>query len=149
MTPRRAALVFHPCSNLFVADVMPVWRECARVLRPGGVLLAGFMNPAYFLFDHEEACRSGELRVLYPQPYSDLAHANADRVRERVASSNAVVFGHSLEQQIGGQLSAGFVLEDLYEDGWSAEATVLDRFVTTSIATRAVKRLPRSTIDPV
>jgi len=26
-------LFFHPCSNLFVADVMPVWRECARVLR--------------------------------------------------------------------------------------------------------------------
>ena len=36
------ALVFHPCSNAFVPDVRPVWREAFRVLRPGGVLLAAF-----------------------------------------------------------------------------------------------------------
>lgn len=135
-------LVFHPCSNLFVADVMPVWRECARVLRPGGVLLAGFMNPAYFLFDHDQASRTGDLRVMYPQPYIDLAHAGADRLRDQVVRSEAFVFGHTLEQQIGGQLKAGFVLDALYEDRWNAEATLLDRYVTTSIATRAVKRAP-------
>lgn len=133
-------LIFHPCSNLFVADVMPVWRECARVLRPGGALLAGFMNPAYFLFDHDDALRSGELRVVYPQPFSDLVHAGEGRVRDRITRDEALVFGHTLEQQIGGQLRAGFALEDLYEDGWIVEATPLDRYTTTSIATRAVKR---------
>ena len=30
-------LVVHPCSNGFVPDVLPVWREAFRVLRPGGV----------------------------------------------------------------------------------------------------------------
>ena len=35
-------LIVHPCSNCFVPDVRPVWRECFRVLRPGGILLAGF-----------------------------------------------------------------------------------------------------------
>ena len=133
-------LIFHPCSNLFVADVMPVWRECARVLRPGGALLAGFMNPAYFLFDHDDALRSGELRVVYPQPFSDLVHAGEGRVRDRITRDEALVFGHTLEQQIGGQLRAGFALEDLYEDGWIVEATPLDRYTTTSIATRAVRR---------
>ena len=49
-------------------------------------------------------------------------------------------FGRSLEEQIGGQMKAGFVLDALYEDRWNAEATLLDRFVTTLIATRAVKR---------
>jgi SAM-dependent methyltransferase len=38
-------LVFHPVSNVFVPDVKPVWREAYRVLRPGGTLLSGFMNP--------------------------------------------------------------------------------------------------------
>jgi ubiquinone/menaquinone biosynthesis C-methylase UbiE len=38
------ALVYNQPSTLFVPDVAPVWRECYRVLRPGGVLLAGFMN---------------------------------------------------------------------------------------------------------
>lgn len=48
-------LVFHPISNLFVQDPKPVWNECWRILKPGGGLLSGFMNPWFFLFDHEEA----------------------------------------------------------------------------------------------
>ena len=46
-------LIFHPVANVFVPDLEPVWRECCRVLRPGGELLSGFMNPAYYLFDHD------------------------------------------------------------------------------------------------
>jgi SAM-dependent methyltransferase len=38
-------VVFNPVSNLFCPDLAPVWREAARVLAPGGVLMAGFMNP--------------------------------------------------------------------------------------------------------
>lgn len=132
-------LVFHPCSNLFVADVLPVWRECARVLRPGGALLAGFMNPVYFLFDHDDAARSGELRVVHPQPYGDLAHAGEARVRGKVDRGEALVFGHALEQLIGGQLRAGLAMQDLYEDRWNAEATLLDRYSPTFIATSALK----------
>ena len=44
-------LVFHPVSNLFCPELAPVWRECFRVLRPGGALLAGFVNPDVFIFD--------------------------------------------------------------------------------------------------
>jgi hypothetical protein len=32
-------------------ELGPVWRESFRVLRPGGILLAGFMNPDVFIFD--------------------------------------------------------------------------------------------------
>ena len=39
-------LVFHPVSNLFVPEVRPIWNEAFRVLRSGGALLAGFLNPA-------------------------------------------------------------------------------------------------------
>jgi SAM-dependent methyltransferase len=130
-------LIFHPCANVFVPNLEPVWRECARVLRSGGALLAGFMNPAYFLFDHDEAQASGELRVVFVQPYSDLSRSPG---QQRALQDDALLFGHSLEQQIGGQMKAGFSLNGLYEDDWSAEATPLDRFMTTSIATRAIKR---------
>ena len=32
-------LIFHPVSNCYVYAVLPIWRECARVLKPGGYLL--------------------------------------------------------------------------------------------------------------
>ncbi len=42
-------LIFHPCSNSFVPDVRPVWREAHRVLRTGGDLLSGFCNPIIYI----------------------------------------------------------------------------------------------------
>ena len=32
-------LIFHPVSNCYVREVEPIFRECWRVLKPGGVLL--------------------------------------------------------------------------------------------------------------
>ncbi|MVB11009.1 Methyltransferase domain protein [Caprobacter fermentans] len=34
-------LIFHPVSNCYIEEVQPVWNECFRVLKHGGVLLAG------------------------------------------------------------------------------------------------------------
>ena len=64
-------LIVHPCSNCFVPEVRPVWRECARVLRGRGVLLTGFTNPVRYLFD-DERMQNGSLEVRHAIPYSDL-----------------------------------------------------------------------------
>ncbi len=132
-------LIFHPVSNIFAEDVCPVWRECARVLRPGGALLAGFMNPFFFLFDYELADETGRLEVKYPLPYSDLTNPDPNAKERWLQSGLAAVFSHSLETQIGGQLAAGLVLTALYEDRWSDERTPLNRYSPTFIATRAIK----------
>ena len=124
-------LIFHPISNLFVPDVNAVWRECFRVLRSGGHLLAGFMNPSFFLFDHDVAERTGTLVVTHKLPYAALNDEN-DRAAE---------FSHSLENQIGGQLAAGFTVVGLYEDHWPDGKSPLNRFCPVAIATRAVKRV--------
>ncbi len=131
-------LIFHPVSNVFTPDLNPVWRECYRVLKVGGSLLAGFMNPAFFLFDHE--AETDRLAVKFKLPYrepEDLSVTGRKAVEEE---GRALEFGHTLESQIGGQLAAGFILRDLYEDYWSDEATPLNRFSPTSIATWAEKR---------
>jgi len=38
-------VIVNPTSNLFCPELAPVWRESFRVLRPGGVLMTGFLNP--------------------------------------------------------------------------------------------------------
>jgi SAM-dependent methyltransferase len=133
---RSFALVFHPCANAFVPDVRPVWREAFRVLRPGGVLLAGFTNPVEYLFD-AVALERGELIVRHALPYSDLTSPTAEEKALLEASGEPIAFGHTLEDQLGGQLDAGFVLTALYEDRWSESA--LGRYAATFIATRAVR----------
>jgi SAM-dependent methyltransferase len=111
----RFDLIVHPVSNVFVPDVKPVWREAFRVLRPGGVLLSGFMNPVHFLFDFF-ALERGEFRVAHRIPYSD-CDSPTDEDRVRLAEQDAPLeFGHTLAYQIGGQIAAGFALTGFYED---------------------------------
>ncbi|MDH5676919.1 MAG: class I SAM-dependent methyltransferase [Myxococcales bacterium] len=132
-------LVFHPVSNVFARDVRPVWRECLRILRPGGRLLAGFMNPAFFLFDHQELEAGGPLQVRYRLPYSDLHSLPPERLEQLLRDGAALEFSHSLDEQIGGQLEAGFTLGGFYEDRWDERATPLDRYMPTYIATLAIR----------
>jgi len=137
-------LIFHPVSNVFVPDLVPVWRECARVLRRGGALLAGFMNPAFFLFDHDEAARTGELVVRHSLPYreagtdEEAAQLTAER-RAQLAAGEALEFSHSLQAQIGDLLAAGFQLTALYEDRWTGASTPLQARMPTSVAIRALR----------
>src|SRR5688572_7922318 len=64
-------LVFNPVSTVFMPDVRAVWRESARVLRAGGILMTGFMNPVHYIFDLYKA-DEGILEVAHAIPYSDL-----------------------------------------------------------------------------
>lgn len=133
-------LIFHPTSNVFVPDVEVVWRECYRVLRPGGRLLSGFLNPSFFLFDHAEAGLSGSLVAQFRLPYSDVEQlGESEKRKEEIVQGAAFEFGHSLELQIGGQLKVGFLLGGLYEDWWEEAATPLNRLSPTTVATLALK----------
>lgn len=132
-------LIFHPVSNVFVQDVNPVWKECHRVLRPGGRLLAGVLNPIIFLFDEHQAQKTGKLEVKYPLPYSDLTSISAEAREKLTHSGEAYAFGHTLEDQLGGQIKAGFVIAGFYEDHWDDEATLLNKYSPTYIATLAIK----------
>ena len=136
---RSFGLIVHPVSNCFVPDPRPVWEECHRVLEPAGRLLAGFLNPAFFLFDEDADRDRAVLKVANRLPYADIEALEPEEVERRVATGDAMTFSHSLEAQIDGQLRAGFLLAGLFEDDWSDEATTLNRYMPTSIATLAIK----------
>ncbi|MDR2482092.1 MAG: class I SAM-dependent methyltransferase, partial [Treponema sp.] len=124
-------LVFHPVSNCYVEDVFHVWNECYRVLKPGGVLLAGMDNGVNFLF---EDIYKGPLTVVNRLPFNPLKDR---RLYEKLdKDADGIQFSHTLEEQIGGQLQAGFTLTALYED--SDKDGLLREFnIPQYIATRA------------
>ncbi len=132
----RFDLIFHPVSNLFVPDIRPVWKEAFRVLRPGGVLLAGFLNPVTYVFDRVLADQ-GVLQVRFPLPYSDVASITEEERQQFFGPNAPLEWSHTLEDQIGGQLEAGFLLTGFYED--RHREGELAKYMPTYIATRAVR----------
>ncbi len=136
-------LIFHPVSNCFVPDINKVWRECFRVLKPGGRLLSGFMNPASYLFDYAKAETSGQLTVEFSLPYSNI-DAGEKYKQETIGKGEPIQFSHTLDSQIGGQLAAGFTINGFYEDEWTDEDMLLNPYMSTSMATLAVKPLRES-----
>jgi SAM-dependent methyltransferase len=133
-------LIVHPVSNTFVPDVRPVWREAFRVLRHGGRLLSGFMNPAAYLVDYELAERTGVLQVKYRIPYSDLRDLPEDEKKCRLEQGEPMEFSHTLDDQIGGQLAAGFIITGFYEDRTPpSREEPLTTYMPNCMATRAVK----------
>jgi len=132
-------LIINAVSDIFVRDIIKVWKEFYRVLRPGGELFSGVINPSFFLFDHAEAQQSGNLTVKHKLPYSDFTSITQKKRQKMIDNGVPLVFGHSLETLIGGQTKAGFSIIDLYEDWWSDEETLLNKFSPTTIVTRARK----------
>ena len=129
-------LIFHPVSNLFCPELAPVWRECFRVLRPGGSLLAGFMNPDLYIFDREIEDERGELVVRYRLPYADLTHLTPEE-RARFVGDAPLEYSHTLTEQIGGQLAAGFTITAFVEA--PHQAAITGKYMPGYFATRAVK----------
>ena len=129
-------LVFNPCSTVFMPDVRAVWRESARVLRHGGILMTGSMNPVHYMFDLFKM-DEGILEVAHAIPYSDLTSLPKEDLDEQIEKGLPVEFGHSLTDLLGGQCAAGLMITDLYED-YMLESP-LHKYHPSYIATRAVK----------
>lgn len=130
-------LIFHPCSNAFVPDVRPVWKEAYRVLRRGGSILSGFTNPLFYIFDDVAAVDRGELIVRHAIPYSDVTSLTDEERRRYTDKGEPLCFGHSLDDLIGGQIDAGFAVTGFYEDRDPTHP--LGKFIPAYIATRATK----------
>ncbi|APC47711.1 SAM-dependent methyltransferase [Virgibacillus halodenitrificans] len=130
-------IVVNPVSNLFIKDVKPVWKEVSRVLKNKGILIAGFTNPLLWIFDDNQE-RKGILDVKNSIPSSTLDYLPKNEVQDFIDSNNTIEYAHTLEDQIQGQIEAGFVISGFYEDDFGG-TRILDNYIKTFIATRAIK----------
>ncbi len=130
-------LIVHPVSNCFVPDVLSVWREAYRVLRHDGSLISGFDNPVLYLFDPAKE-KEGSLQVRFSLPYSELSSISEEERAMHFGKDSPLEFGHTLQDQIGGQIDAGFVIAGFYEDTFPGE--LISKYCDSFIATRAVKQ---------
>jgi hypothetical protein len=89
-----------------------------------------------------DEAEGGRLVVRYPIPYEDRRDLSPERLATLRAERRPLEFSHTLTDQIGGQLAAGFVLTDMYEDRHDDFAPA--RYFPTYVATRALKREPRA-----
>ena len=125
-------LIFHPVSNCYVEDVHSIWKECFRVLKPGGYLLSGTDHYVNYIVDAEEK------QIINELPFNPLR--NPEQMKQLEADDAGVQFSHSLEEQIGGQLEAGFMLLALYEDT-NGEGRLHELHIPTFLAMRSRKPL--------
>lgn len=133
-------LIINPVSNCFFPELVPVWRECARVLKAGGLLLYAFSNPINYLFDFEKANR-GEYVLKYKIPYSDRISLSSEEQARFIYPEAPLEFSHSLTDQLGLLMRSGFVIEDMYEDGWDT-ADGLNNHYQSFIAIKARRTSP-------
>jgi ubiquinone/menaquinone biosynthesis C-methylase UbiE len=125
-------IIFHPVSNCYVEDVYHVWNECYRVLKNDGICMAGMDNGMAFLFN-DISDYTQPLTVVHTMPFNPLKN------KDVYDTKDGIQFSHTLEEQIGGQLKAGFILTDLYED-MDESGLLHDYNIPQYIVTRAVKR---------
>ena len=123
-------LIFHPVSNCYVQEVKPIWRECFRVLKPGGSLLSGTDHYVNYIVDDKEE------RIVNHLPFDPLK--DPEQMKQLEADDAGVQFSHSLEEQINGQLEAGFTLMELYEDT-NGQGRLHELNIPTFLAMRARK----------
>lgn len=130
-------MIFNPVSNCYIESIRPLWKECARVIRKNGILMMGFVKEEVFMFEPDfkrEDCLISRHSLPF-HPYRDLSEESKKRYAEE---HRPFAFSHSLTEQIGGLLEAGFEITNLYED--CDGGGLFDRYMNSYVAVRAIKK---------
>ncbi|MBO4918877.1 MAG: SAM-dependent methyltransferase, partial [Erysipelotrichaceae bacterium] len=100
------------------------------VLKKGGVLLSGTDHYVNYIVNDDETM------IVNRLPFNPLK--NPEQMKQLQKDDSGVQFSHSLEEQINGQLEAGFRLTALYED-INEEGHLHDLNIPTFLAMRSLK----------
>ena len=97
-------LIFHPISNCYVEEVKPIFKECARILKKGGIFIAGLDNGINFITNDEEKLPEIPLHGLRHTSATLLISQNVDvrtvsgRLGHAQTSTTMDIYSHALKK---------------------------------------------------
>ena len=142
-------IIFCPVSNVYIENLDNMYSEAYRVLRKGGLLMIGYMNPWIYMYDGDEVWDQPEKELLlkYSLPFN--SRLLEEKGQLIIDPEYGYEFSHTLEEQIQGQLRNGFSMIDFYESKDSRNR--LSQFGSDYIANLSVKlqenRLENSKVE--
>lgn len=130
-------IIFCPVSNVYIENLDNMYSEAYRVLRKGGLLMIGYMNPWIYMYDGDEVWDQPEKELLlkYSLPFN--SRLLEEKGQLIIDPEYGYEFSHTLEEQIQGQLRNGFAMIDFYESKDSRNR--LSQFGSDYIANLSVK----------
>lgn len=130
-------IVFNPVSNVYIEDLENMYKEASRVLKKGGLLMVGFMNPWIYMYDADVVWDKPdeELFLKYPLPFNSRKLEEEGKIE--INPEYGYEFSHTLESQIRGQLKNGLAMIDFYES--CDERHRLSKFGNDYIATLCIR----------
>lgn len=130
-------IVFNPVSNAYIEDLENMYKEAARVLKRGGLLMVGFMNPWIYMYDADVVWDRPEEELLlkYSLPFNSRKLEEEGKII--INPEYGYEFSHTLESQIRGQLKNVLAMIDFYES--CDKRNRLSEFGNDYIATLCVK----------
>ena len=123
-------IIFHPVSNCYIENVEFVFKECYRILKKGGILLCGLDIGTNYTVDEKEE------KIINSLPFNPLV--NEEQRKQLEEQDCGIQFSHTISEQIGGQLKAGFRLTDIYDDT-NGFGRLHELNIASFVATRAIK----------
>lgn len=104
-------LVIHPVSTCYVREIVPVYQQVARVLRPDGLYVCQHKTPANLQATLDAP--GGFYRIEHA--YYDKAPVTPATAPNRLREPGTMEFVHRWEELLGGLCRSGFVIEDVVE----------------------------------
>ncbi len=130
-------IIFNPVSNCYIEDIIPMWKECARTIKTNGILMTAFVKEELFMFD-PDFMNEDLLISRHSLPFNPIKDLSEEELRKKKSERKPLAFSHTLTEQIGGLIKAGFEITDIYED--CDGGGLIDQYMNSYVAVRAVKK---------
>lgn len=107
------------------------------MIKSDGVLMTGFIKEEFFVFEPDYQ-NEDFLISRHRLPYNPLTDLSEEKLEQMYSEHRPIAFAHTLTEQLGGIIKAGFTITDIYED--CDGGGLFDKYMNSYIAIRAIKK---------